>query len=246
MAGIVVFGAGGRAGRAVTDEARGRGHRVTAVVRHPARYPELGADGVPVVRGDVTDPLSVAGIMGGQAAAVHAVSPFSGPEQGFDSLDPEFFVKAADALLAGLAGAGVRRLVAVGLFANLLGADGRPVMDDPAVLPPEIRPFALAHTAGLRRLREATEGTTGDGGAGEGGEREDRTSEGESGVDWVMLTPPARLEHGAARTGRYRLGGETAPDGAAHLSYADLAVAVLDEIETPTRHRTRASVFNPG
>ncbi|MFG2371518.1 hypothetical protein ACGFY9_08575 [Streptomyces sp. NPDC048504] len=35
------------------------------------------------------------------------------------------------------------------------------------------------------------------------------------------------------------------PEGAPGLSYADLAVAVLDEIETPTRHRERASVFVP-
>jgi putative NADH-flavin reductase len=244
MAGIVVFGAGGRAGRAVTDEARSRGHRVTAVVRDPGRYPGLGVDGVSVVRGDVTDPVSVAGVVGGHAAAVHAVSPFSGPEQGFDSLDPEFFVKAADALIGGLAGTGVPRLVAVGLFANLLGADGRAVMDDPAALPAGIRPFALAHTAGLRRLREATEEDAGKEGADEEGTEEKGTGAG-VGVDWVMLTPPARLEHGGPRTGRYRFGGETAPDGAAHLSYADLAVAVLDEIETPTLHRTRVSVFNP-
>lgn len=223
MSGIVVFGAGGRAGRAVTAEARRRGYEVTAVVRDPARHPGLGADGVTVVRGDVTDPGSVGSLAGGQLAAVHAVSPFSGPEQGFDTLDPDFFVKAADALLGGLTAAGVGRLVAVGLFANLLGADGRPVMDDPVVLPPEIRPFALAHTAGLSRLR----------------------AEGDSGfVDWVMLTPGGGLEESAPRTGRYVLGGERVPDAMRVLSYADLAVAVVDEIERPTAHRTRVSVVD--
>lgn len=225
MSGIVVLGAGGRAGRAVTREARRRGFEVTAVVRDPARYPELGADGVTVVRGDVTDPGSVGSVAGGHLAAVHAVSPFSGPEQGFDALDPDFFVKAADALLGGLTAAGVRRLVAVGLFADLLGADGRPVMDDPAVFPPEIRPFALAHTAGLNRLR-----AQGDGGP----------------VDWVMLTPGGGLEESAPRTGRYVLGGEGAPVGTLVLSYADLAVAVVDEIERPTTHRTRVSVVDAG
>ncbi|MET7475756.1 NAD(P)H-binding protein [Streptomyces sp. NPDC005648] len=221
MGGIVVLGAGGRAGRAVTAEALGRGLDVTAVVREPDRYPALGKEGATVVRGDVTDAESVRAVAVGHRAAVHAVSPFSGPEQGFDSLDPEFFVKAADALLDGLAKAGVRRLVVVGLFANLLGADGRPLMDDPAVFPPEIRPFALAHTAGLRRLREA----------GEGGF-----------VDWVMLTPGGGLEEGAPRTGRYRLGDERVPEGGSVVSYADLAVAVVDEIRTPTRHRRRVSV----
>ncbi|MBC9724668.1 hypothetical protein [Streptomyces sp. TRM68367] len=98
---------------------------------------------------------SVAGAGAGRVAAVHAVSPFGGPAQGVDTLDPEFFVQAADALLGGLAAAGgVRRLVAVGLFANLLGTDGRPVMDDPAEFPPEIGQFTRAHTAGLARLRE--------------------------------------------------------------------------------------------
>ncbi|MEV0470812.1 NAD(P)-dependent oxidoreductase [Streptomyces prunicolor] len=224
MGGIVVFGAGGRAGRAVTAEALGRGHEVTAVVRDPARYADLAAEGVSVVRGDVTEVGSVREVAGGAVGAVDAVSPFSGPEQGFDSLDPGFFVKAADALLEGLASAGVPRLVAVGLFADLLGADGRPVMDDPSAFPPAIRPFALAHTAGLRRLREAGENTA---------------------VDWVMLTPGGGLEQDAPRTGRQRLGDERMPEGAPGLSYADLAVAVLDEIETPTRHRTRVSVFVP-
>ena len=223
MDGIVVFGAGGRAGRAVTAEALRRGYGVTAVVRDPERYAELAAEGVSVVRGDVTDAGSVREVAGGAVGAVHAVSPFSGPEQGFASLDPDFFVKAADALLAGLASAGVRRLIAVGLFADLLGADGRPVMDDPAAFPPEIRPFALAHTAGLRRLREAGEGA----------------------VDWLMLTPGGGLEPDAPRTGRHRFGGERVPEGAPGLSYAELAVAVLDEIGTPSRHRTRVSVFVP-
>jgi len=223
MDGIVVFGAGGRAGRAVTAEALGRGYEVTAVVRDPERYAGLGTAGVTVVRGDATDAGSVREVAGGAVAAVHAVSPFSGPEQGFASLDPDFFARAADALLEGLTSAGVRRLVAVGLFADLLGADGRRVMDDPSAFPPEIRPFALAHTAGLRRLREAGEGA----------------------VDWLMLTPGGGLEQDAPRTGRHRFGDERVPEGAPGLSYADLAVAVLDEIGMPSRHRMRVSVFVP-
>ncbi|MER6679655.1 NAD(P)H-binding protein [Streptomyces olivaceoviridis] len=70
MSGIVVFRAGGRAGagqagRAVTTEVRARGYAVTAVVWDPAGYPHLGAEGVTVVRGDVTDPRSVAGTAAG-------------------------------------------------------------------------------------------------------------------------------------------------------------------------------------
>jgi uncharacterized protein len=211
MSSIVIFGAGGRAGRAITAEAHQRGHSVTAVVRDPARHPDLST----AIRGDVTDRQSVAAVVRGHDAAVNAVSPASGPEELAElDLDPDFFSKAAVALLH----SGVPRLVAVGLFVNLLDGHGRPLLDT-GVLPPEFRPFALAHTAGLQRLR-STRTTT----------------------DWAMLTPPALLQVDGPHLGRYQLGGETAPDG--RLSYADLAVAVLDEIERPTLHRTRASIFN--
>ncbi|MFC7640343.1 NAD(P)-dependent oxidoreductase [Streptosporangium lutulentum] len=135
------------------------------------------------MQGDVTDAERISSIVRGHKAVIHAVTPFNGPEQGFADLDPEFFVKAADALLHSLAETGVPRLLVVGLFANLKDADGRPVMDDPSVFPAEIRPFAAAHTAGLDRLKAQ-----------------------DAVVDWLMLTPPARLEWDGLRTGRYRLG----------------------------------------
>ncbi|WP_326557873.1 NAD(P)-dependent oxidoreductase [Micromonospora sp. NBC_01796] len=224
MSDIAIFGAGGRAGRAVTREARDRGHRVTAVVRDPERFRHLSADGVRVLRGDVTDVRAVALITRDHDAVVHAVSPASGPEAlaRLDRFDGQFFVRAADALRQGMAEAGVSRLVVIGLFANLDGVDGRPVMDDPALFPATLRPFARAHTDGLDRLR-----TTG------------------GALDWVMLTPPAMLSADSPRTGRYRVGGDAVPPSeSAWLSYADLAVAVLDEIGTPRHHRTRVSVYN--
>ena len=53
MSRIVVFGAGGRAGTRAVAEAAGRGHEVTAVVRDPGKYADLGGDRVAVVAGDV-------------------------------------------------------------------------------------------------------------------------------------------------------------------------------------------------
>ncbi|ROT31470.1 NAD(P)-dependent oxidoreductase [Micromonospora sp. HM5-17] len=223
MSDIAVFGAGGRAGRAITAEARSRGHRITAVVRDPARHPGLAADGVRVVAGDVRDAAAVAAILPGHDAAVSTVTPASGPEAlaQLGQLDERFFVTAVDALLAGMTATGVSRLVVIGLFANLLDEHGRMVLDDPAAFPPELRPFALAHTAGLDRLRAA-----------------------QTPVDWLVLTPPAGLTPDGPRTGRYRTGGDRVPEpGSESLSYADLAVAVVDEIENPRHHRTRISVF---
>ena len=49
MGDIAIIGAGGRAGRAAVNEARRRGHKVTAVVRDPERHAGLAA-GAAVMR----------------------------------------------------------------------------------------------------------------------------------------------------------------------------------------------------
>ncbi|MER7005321.1 NAD(P)H-binding protein [Dactylosporangium sp. NPDC000555] len=218
---IAVFGAGGRAGRAVTAEAVLRGHEVSALVRRVPPHAGLASPSVTVTRADVTDPGEVARAAAGCAALVSAVTPASSPEalarldaSGTDYAD--YFANAAAALLA----ARPARLVVIGLFATLRTPGGGLVLDDPSAFPSSLRPYALAHLAGLRRLES-----------------------GPADVDWAALTPTAGLRHEGARTGRYRLGGETVPAEDATLSYVDLAVAVLDEIESPTVHRRRASVF---
>jgi hypothetical protein len=46
MGRIVVYGAGGRAGRRAVAEARLRGHEVVAVVRDPAKHAAVAGDGI--------------------------------------------------------------------------------------------------------------------------------------------------------------------------------------------------------
>ncbi|MQY30727.1 NAD(P)-dependent oxidoreductase [Nocardia aurantia] len=140
MAKIIVFGAGGRAGRTIAAAAAARGHSVTGVVRDPGRYPDLGA-----VTGDVTDAAAVATLAAGHDVAVHAA---------VDLTDPDFFAKAAGALTSGLPAAGVSRLIAVGLASNLATADGTLLRDTPDY-PNEYRGFYLGHEAGTDRLRDA-------------------------------------------------------------------------------------------
>jgi uncharacterized protein len=140
---VVVFGAGGRAGRRTVLEAARRGHAVTAVVRDPARHEDL-AD-VRLVRGDVTDAASVAEAADGHDVAVAAAADLSA--------DPAaFFTSSSRALAAGLAKAAVPRLVVVGLASVLPGASGVPLMDEPGY-PNEYRAFYLGHAAGLAELR---------------------------------------------------------------------------------------------
>ena len=142
MANIIVFGAGGRAGRPIVAEAARRGHTVTAVVRDPAKYPDLGAAGVTVVAGDVTDAASVAALARGHDVAVNTAA----------AMDEGHFVAAARALIAGLDTAGVGRLVAVGIGGALEVEPGVAAHDTDG-LPEEARAFSRGHAAQLPLLR---------------------------------------------------------------------------------------------
>lgn len=148
MSRIVVFGAGGRAGRASLEEALRRGHQVTAVVRDPSRHPDLATGDVEVVTGDVLDVDSVASVVKGHDAVISAVYD-AGAQQDV------FFTGAARALVGGLAEARVPRLIVVGLASLLKTASGVAFMDVPGY-PQEYRAFSLAHAAGADELRAAT------------------------------------------------------------------------------------------
>ncbi|HEX4818406.1 MAG TPA: NAD(P)H-binding protein [Nonomuraea sp.] len=213
MGKIVVFGAGGRAGRRVAAEAAGRGHEVTAVVRDPGRHVGLAGEGVRVVAGDVTDAASVAEAAAGHDAAVQAAARMDVPSA-------EFYPAAARALVEGLGRAGVARLVAVGIGSLLEVSPGVRLVDTPGFAQ-DARTFALGHAAELAIFAE-------------------------SALDWVVLAPPpVFLDEAAERTGRYRLGDERVPEGTEGepaFSFADLAVAVVDEAAGGRRHRAQVAV----
>jgi uncharacterized protein len=202
---IVVFGAGGRAGRQAVAEALLRGHQVTAVVRDPARHGDL--TGARVVAGDVMDEASIGRAVAGQDAAISAAADLSVPPR-------EFFTASAQALTTVLAKAEVRRLVVVGLASIMPGASGAPLMDEPGY-PNEYRDFYLGHAAGLDVLRGCD-------------------------LDWSYVAPAGDFDHGGTPTGRYRIAGHAEP--ADRITYADFALALLDEIEAPRHLRAAVSV----
>ncbi|MFI9787961.1 NAD(P)-dependent oxidoreductase [Kitasatospora sp. NPDC051984] len=142
---IIIFGAGGRVGRAAVADAVRRGHHVTAVVRNPDAHPDLA--GLHVVAGDVTDAGVVADLAAGHDAAVMAAYDAG-------ARPDAFFAAAAHALVDGLERAGVERLITLGLAATLELAPGTPLMDAPG-FPQEYRPFSRAHAAGSAVYRAA-------------------------------------------------------------------------------------------
>jgi putative NADH-flavin reductase len=129
---IVVFGAGGHVGPLVVDEAKRRGHEVTAVTHREA---------------DVLDAASVASAAAGHDVAISAVGPG-------ESSGATIVLDAARPLLDGLSRAGVPRLIVVGGAGGLEVAPGVRLVDTPE-FPEAWKPIALAHAEALELYRAA-------------------------------------------------------------------------------------------
>ncbi|MDQ7910624.1 NAD(P)H-binding protein [Phytohabitans sp. ZYX-F-186] len=141
---VAVIGAGGRVGRAVTAALLRDAWDVTAVLREPGRHDLPHHPRLSIARGDAQHPERLAPLLATVEAAVLAVTPFTGPPESFEGFDPDYYLKIVGGLVEHWR-APRRRLVAVGLAATLRLDSGGLVMDDPALFPPFLRPFAEAH-----------------------------------------------------------------------------------------------------
>jgi len=104
----VVFGSTGRVGSAVVRIALERGHRVTAVARDPAKV-EQRAAGLTVIRGDTSDPQSVAAVLTAAADATAVIMAV-----GSDPLKASTLVTTTVRNIAqAMPAAGVRRYLGV-------------------------------------------------------------------------------------------------------------------------------------
>lgn len=66
-------------------------------------------------------------------------------------------------------------------------------------------------------------------------------------VKWTFLSPAAIFDAEGSRTGKYILGGEVAKfneQGSSYISYADYAIALVDEIDNSAHIQQRFSVIS--
>jgi putative NADH-flavin reductase len=137
---IAVFGAGGRIGSRIVDEALSRGHEVSAVVRHPENYTKIH-DHLRVAKGDLFDSQSVESGAFDNDVVVSAYSPGAGAT--ISSIS-----EVAVPLLSGVKQAGVKRLIIVGGAGSLEVAPGKQLVDQPG-FPDAYKATALAHRDAL-------------------------------------------------------------------------------------------------
>jgi len=213
---IALIGATGFVGTAVLAELIARDHHVTALVRNPAKLaaqPNVDAKAL-----DVNDTDAVAAAVRGHDAVVSAFNPGWDEDELYAK-----FLRGSAAIDAGVEKSGVKRLLVVGGAGSLFVAPGVQLVDTPNFtdhVPPNIVPGAKAARDALTALR------------------------GNTALDWTFLSPPALLAPGE-RSGKYRVGAEQLlmdGDKPAGISVADLAVAIVDEIEQPRHVRARFTV----
>ena len=212
MARLCVLGGTGYAGSAVVAEGVRRGHQVTAVSRTAPAEP---MPGVTYLTASVLDEGTLEQAVSGADVVFEALSP-RGDMAG--KLEPVI------TRLIELAGERGFRLGVLGGASSLLVQEGGPRLFDASPLPPEVRPEVEYGMAKLDEFKATDDN-----------------------VDWFYISPAA--EFGAwvpsQATGRYRTTDDVllrGPDGRSEISAADLAIAVLDEIEQPAHRRRRFHV----
>jgi putative NADH-flavin reductase len=130
-----------------------------------------------------------------------------------------FATLPAEAVINPVKKAGVKRLLVVGGAGSLLLSGGSRVIDSPG-FPEEYKAEASAGSVFLDTLRQ------------------------EKDLDWTFLSPSAEFVE-TARTGKFRLGQDellVSSEGRSWISFADFAIALIDEVETPKHSRQRFTV----
>lgn len=213
---IALIGATGYVGKVILDELLQRDHHVTALMRDPSKLsPQAG---LRIKVADAFDADSITAAVHGHDAVVSAFNPGWNETELYDK-----FLRGSTAIEHGVEASGVKRLLVIGGAGSLFVAPGVQLVDTPefpSFVPANVIPGARAARDALAKLRQNVA------------------------LDWTFLSPPALLAPGE-RTGTYRVGGEEllmSGDHPAGISIADLAVAVVDEVEFPQHVRARFTV----
>lgn len=200
---LTVFGATGGTGGHVVQQALEAGHRVTAVVRDPARFAVGPRDGLRVVTvAALTDPEALRPALEGRDAVLSAVGARSPRWTGIASAGTESMLRALDAC-------GVRRFLAVSAAPVGPTPEGEGLLNR-TVITPLVRAALRAVYADLARMEEAMRASS---------------------AEWTAVRPPRLTDRPVTGSYRRAVGGNV-PNGRT-ISRADLAHAMLAMVDDP-------------
>lgn len=129
--------------------------------------------------------------------------------------------KAAEHLCNLLSGSNTRLLIVGGAGSLYVNPEHTLTVADGTDFPDAFKPLAAAHDTALKNLRDR------------------------NGVKWTYISPAGDFQADGARTGKYILGGEELvlnSKGESVISYADYAIAMVDELVKGDHIQQRISV----
>ena len=214
MKNVVLIGASGFVGTAILNELLNRDHKVTAIVRDPAKVTASNPN-LKVIQADVTDTDVLIEASKGKDAVISAYNPgWKNPNIYEETL------KNYPLIVDSVKKAGVERLLIVGGAGTLFYAPGKMVMDAddvPAKLLPGIKSLGEFYLNTLRK---------------------------ENDIDWIFLSPAANMTPGERtgkfRIGKDDLVVDV--NGDSNISVEDYAVAMVDELEQKHHHKERFTI----
>ncbi|MEO8529174.1 MAG: NAD(P)H-binding protein, partial [Pseudolysinimonas sp.] len=173
-------------------------------------------EGVEYVTGSALDAAVLDAVLPGRDAVVSAISPRGDMAQQLDAV--------IDGLIARLSDPDIStRLGFVGGASSLQTEEGGPTLWEVSKdhVPADVKPEVETGMRVLEALKATPES-----------------------LDWFYVSPPRDFGSwlGTPSKGQYRLGGDvllTDADGGSTISAADLAIAIVDEIENGAHHRAR-------
>jgi len=209
---IAIIGASGQIGAFIRDEALARGHKVTAIVRHPEKI-TVQNPSLTVVKADILKDKADE-LVKGHDAVISAYNPgWSNP----DIYNEQ--IKGYKAIISGVRKSGIKRLLVVGGAGTLEVAPGVQLLDT-ASFPEQVKKGVLATRETLYMLKKEKElewtflSPPASIAAGE------RTGHYRVGKDQLLKNK----------------------EGESKISTQDYAVAMLDELEHPQHTRERFTV----
>ncbi len=173
---LAIFGASGRTGRPLVEQALAQGHEVAVLVRDTAKFP-IKHERLTVVQGDATDAQKVEQVVAGKDGVISALGHVKGSP-------PDLLTSAITNILAAMKKNGVRRLV------SLTGAGVPDPLDQPKLIDNLIRALFKLPIGGMKQVLQDSVGHV----------EKIKASR----LDWVIVRGPRLTED--PPKGQYRVG----------------------------------------
>lgn len=213
---IALIGATGFVGTALLKEALDRDHQVIAIARHTDKITEENTN-LTKVKADIFDAKYLTTQLHDQDIVISAYNPGWTNPNIYDD-----YIRGAEAIQQATRQAGVKRLLVIGGAGSLFIAPDLQLVDSPE-FPDDWKAGAKAARDYLNILKT------------------------EKKLDWTFLSPAIEMNAGAPhdRKGTYRTGTDQPvfdENNRSFITVEDLAVAIVDEVETPRHIRRRFTI----